>query len=245
MDAREQFDRQAAHYNQQWADWNAASLEWLREHGHWERHDRVLDVATGTGYTALGLAPLVREVIGVDVSEGMLAQARAKGMANARFELGAAEALPFPDGAFDVVVSRIAPHHFTSVPAFVGEAHRVLKPGGRLLIADTTVPDDDAVTAGWQHQVETLRDPSHVRNYSPAEWRGLLAEKFTVEEMAVLTSQVKVELSDWLEKAGCTGTRAEEVKRLFAEAPEAARRHFQIEGESFAWLRVGLAARRL
>src|SRR6478672_3361744 len=74
--AKEQFDRQAAHYNTQWNTWSEALLRWLLEHADAQPSDNVLDVATGTGFTALAFAPHVQSVIGLDVSTGMLAEAQ-------------------------------------------------------------------------------------------------------------------------------------------------------------------------
>lgn len=248
MTSREQFDRQAAHYDEQWAAWNRESLHWMLERAALPADLRVLDVATGSGYTAAGFAPLVRAVVGLDVSPGMLAQARAKAPPNARFEEGSAEALPFPDASFDLVTCRIAPHHFASVPAFLRESRRVLVPGGRLLIADTTVPDDAPDVAAWQNHVECLRDPSHQRNHSPLAWRAMVqAAGFAVEELALRGSPIDMTLENWLTKAGCKGDHAEQVRDLFRTAPPAAREAFRIEQRDadfgFAWMRVVIAAR--
>ena len=247
--SREQFDRQAAHYDAQWAHWNESSLRWMVERAGAAAHHRVLDVATGAGFTAAGFAPLVHEVVGIDVSPGMLAQARAQGLPNARFEEGSAEAMPFPADAFDLVTCRIAPHHFASVPGFLREAHRVLKPGGRLLVADTTVPDGAPEIAAWQHEVEVLRDPSHVRNHTPSAWRTFLEQaEFSVSEIGVQQSAVRVGLGDWLTKAGCHGEAAARVRELVAIAPAGARAAFAIaeqDGDyAFAWQRVVMAARK-
>jgi ubiquinone/menaquinone biosynthesis C-methylase UbiE len=248
MTSREQFDRQAAHYDEQWATWNRASLEWMLERAAATPDWHVLDVATGSGYTAAGFAPLVREVVGIDVSPGMLEQARAKGLPNARFEEGSAESIPFPAASFDLVTCRIAPHHFASVPAFLSESRRVLKPGGLLLIADTTVPDDAPDVDAWQNQVERLRDPSHQRNHTPAAWRSMVESAgFAVEELALRGSPVNMTLEDWLTKAGCKGKPAEQVRELFRTAPASAQAAFRIEPRGtdfgFAWLRVVIAAR--
>lgn len=70
-------------------------------------------MATGTGNTALALAPFVQDVTGVDVADAMLAHARERAtrerLNNATFRSGDAEALPFPDGTFTLVTSRHAP----------------------------------------------------------------------------------------------------------------------------------------
>jgi ubiquinone/menaquinone biosynthesis C-methylase UbiE len=74
------------------------------------------------------------------------------------FETGAAESLPFPPEGFDGVVCRLAAHHFLSVPKFVAEAYRVLRPGGRLLVADSAEPDNAPEVDASHNHVEVLRD---------------------------------------------------------------------------------------
>ncbi len=145
--AKDQFDRQAAHYNAQWNTWTENTLRWMLDHAACRPDDTVLDVATGTGFTALAFAPHVASVVGLDVSEGMLRQAQAyqqaQGIGNVSWQEGAAEALPFADTAFSLVTCRVAPHHFLSIPQFLSEVRRVLQPGGRFVLADTCVPDND------------------------------------------------------------------------------------------------------
>jgi ubiquinone/menaquinone biosynthesis C-methylase UbiE len=250
----EQFDRQAAHYNAQWNKWSEASLNWLLDRAQCREQDRVLDVATGTGFTALAFAAHVKEVIGLDVSEGMLAQARAnartEGLGNVTFEKGAAESIPFPEASFDKVTCRVAPHHFLSVERFCAETYRVLKPGGQLLIADTGVPDDLPEVDAWQNRVEALRDTSHVRNYSLGQWRALVTTAgFKVDESAELEEEAQMSMEDWMKKSGCAGESAAQVREMFATAPEGARKRFYIEAKAdgdvgFRWLRVVLAARK-
>ncbi len=257
--AREQFDRQAANYNERWASWSDATLRRVLELADPKPEWRALDIATGTGFTALALAPYVREVVGADVSPGMLAEAKkradAQSVTNAVWVEADAHDLPFPGKAFDLVMCRIAPHHFADPLAFVREVARVLVPGGVFVLADTTVPDDDKEAADWQNQVEKLRDPSHVRNLSPELWRTLLHHIHPMLSVLDLEHTniggVPLELSAWLETAGCVGDDAARVRDMFDSAPESARKAFQIEtheatGETrFAWQRVVLRAQRI
>ncbi|MBC8101655.1 MAG: methyltransferase domain-containing protein [Cytophagales bacterium] len=250
--AKEQFDRQAAHYNGQWASWTDETLQRMIVLADPQPTWRVLDVATGTGFTALGFAPRVAHVTGADLSPGMLAQATKRaeeqGIANIDWVETPAESLPFMDGAFDLVTVRIAPHHFSDVGTFLSETRRVLKSEGVFMLGDTTVPDDDPVAADWQNAVERERDPSHVANLSPETWR-VLSERagFTVTDLEGLSGAIRIALTPWLETAGATGERAERVRSLFAQAPKSARHHFEIatdaEGEThFSWQRVVLRA---
>lgn len=138
---------------------------------------RALDIGTGTGHTAFALAPFVREVIAVDLTPEMLAEAEtlrtARNIGNVRFETADAHALPFPDGAFDIVVCRRAAHHFTNINLAISEMRRVLAPNGRLVIDDRSVPEDDAADA-CMNQLDLYHDRSHVRQYRPSEWLAML-----------------------------------------------------------------------
>ena len=250
--AKEQFDKQASEYNAQWNTWSEETLNAMLAAARPQPTDAVLDVATGTGFTALAFAPLVQSVVGLDVSPGMLRQAEnyaaERGLTNAAFQEGAAETLPFADASFDLVTCRIAPHHFLSVPQFLEETARVLRPGGRFILADTTVPDDLREAADWQNAVEAVRDPSHVRNYPPSAWQAMAeAAGLTITECHTEGSGITIPLSDWITKAGCTPEQADAVRRLFAEAPDSARAAFQIRTSAygeivFTWPRVLLRA---
>ncbi len=250
--AREQFDRQADKYNERWASWSDETLKRLLELADPQPGWRVLDVATGTGFTALALAPHVAHVTGSDVSPKMLGEAAkraaAAGVTNVDWREAPAEALPFADNSFDLVSVRIAPHHFSDVPAFLAETRRVLKPKGMFVLADTTVPDDEPEAADWQNAVERERDPSHVANLSPETWQRLVGSSgLVVTNLDCSGGGIGLELSAWLETAGCAGEHADRVRELFTNAPPSARRAFQIatnaNGETrFVWQRVVLRA---
>jgi malonyl-CoA O-methyltransferase len=97
----------------------------------------VLDLGCGTGRHALWLAGAGARVTAVDFSAGMMEKARAKpGAERVRFLVhDLHEPLPFPDGAFDRVVSGLVLEHLKDLGAFFGEARRVLKPGGRAVVS--------------------------------------------------------------------------------------------------------------
>ena len=108
--------------------------------------DQVLDVGCGTGTLALEVQRRVGSagrVVGIDPGNEQIARARAKAARQhvpIAFQVGVIEQLAFPDQTFDVVLSTLMMHHLpTAVKAQgLAEIARVLKPGGRLIIADFT-----------------------------------------------------------------------------------------------------------
>jgi ubiquinone/menaquinone biosynthesis C-methylase UbiE len=132
--------------------------------------DMVLDVACGPGRLSLDLAPHVGSVTGLDLTPGMLEQARtalgASGLENVEFVQGDALAMPFADETFSIVVSSAAFHHFEAPGRVLAEMVRVCRPGGRVVISDVT---PEAEKAGEYDRMERLRDPSHGHAHSVGE----------------------------------------------------------------------------
>lgn len=179
--------------------------------------ERALDVGTGAGALAFALAPLVREVVGLDPVPELLELARARCRPNTKFVEGDGAALPFPDAPFDLAGTHRTLHHVAQPELVVAELARVTRPGGRVLVVDQLAPDD-AAEAAAQHQFETARDPSHARLLTDAELRALFAANALrlVRERHV---EERRDLSAYLDLAGCEGenrTRAEELAAIDA-----------------------------
>ena len=114
--------------------------------GRLEPRERVLDLGCGAGTDSLVAAQMVApegRVVGVDMTPEMLAKARRSasemGAENVEFVEGEAERLPFPDESFDVVISNGVIDLIPDKEAVFGELVRVLRPGGRIQIADVTI----------------------------------------------------------------------------------------------------------
>jgi demethylmenaquinone methyltransferase/2-methoxy-6-polyprenyl-1,4-benzoquinol methylase len=111
---------------------------------------RVLDVATGTGLVAFALARRGAEVVGLDQSGEMLAQARARPAPRVTFVRGEAEHLPFADAEFDALTFTYLLRYVDDAAATMRELARVLKPGGRIGMVEFGVPDSPALRALWR-----------------------------------------------------------------------------------------------
>jgi demethylmenaquinone methyltransferase / 2-methoxy-6-polyprenyl-1,4-benzoquinol methylase len=139
------FDAGAQHYDGV-VDWGflgsgASYRRWALQRNGLRRGDQLLDVACGTGLVATAALKILGSpdaITCLDPSEGMLAVARTK--LPARFVVGRAEQLPFPDNSFDFLTMGYALRHVTSLEAAFSEYRRVLKPGGKLLILEVTKP---------------------------------------------------------------------------------------------------------
>ena len=158
---------------------------------------KVLDVASGGGFVAERLRAEGCSVVTLDPSPGMRADVIAR-----------AEEIPFDDGSFDVVVTRIAPHHFTDVRGAVAEFARV---ASRFVVIEDTLYSSEG-----HEEAEKLRDPTHVRSYTEAEWREML-EAVGLEVELVDFFEKTHPLDDWLARTGCEGDDAKRVRKLLAD----------------------------
>lgn len=187
-------------------DWSGRAQRYVDSDAHREGADldllvawaagarTALDVATGGGHVARRLREAGLEVVTSDPSPGMRPDVICR-----------AESLPFANGAFDIVACRTAAHHFADPGAAVREMARVSS--DRVLIVDTMYMGDAV------EEAEVIRDPSHVRNYTDAEWRAFLDEAaLVVAEAKVLTHSF--DFAAWLARTGCEGDDAARAEAL-------------------------------
>jgi ubiquinone/menaquinone biosynthesis C-methylase UbiE len=206
-------------------------LVWMVEAAALTGTERVLDVATGAGHTAFALAPYAAEVVALDITKEMLAVAQKaaaeRHLNNIRFLEGNAQQLPCADASFDVVSCRQAPHHFPDVQRAVQEWARVLKPGGKLVLVDSISPEESEAEA-LLHEIEILRDPSHVHNLRLSEWVASLNEAgfivISTHEMGIF-----LDIPSWTQRMRTPAESVAAIERLFHNADPAIRTRLQME----------------
>ncbi len=172
----DQFTRQAVPFSTAPGIRDGRALEMLIAASGAGPDDTVLDVACGPGLVVAAFARVVRHVTGIDLTPAMLARAceLTRGLDNVTLEQGDVLPLPYADGAFSIVVSRFAFHHFPDPGAVLAEMRRVCRPGGRVVVCDLVAANDPVKAAAF-HRVELLRDSSHVRALAVDELRTLFA----------------------------------------------------------------------
>ena len=182
--------------------------------------DTVLDVACGPGLVVCALAPVVRHATGIDVTPAMIERARAlaaeKGLGNVAWRVGDALPLPYPDGAFSLVVSRFAFHHFPEPRAVLAEMKRVCTPDGRVALVDVAASEDPAKAAAL-NRMEKLRDPSHVRALTLAELQALF-RAVGLPAPRVTFYQLRSELEGLLERSFPEPGDAERIRWMFIDS---------------------------
>jgi ubiquinone/menaquinone biosynthesis C-methylase UbiE len=222
-DVRSRFGPVAANYSRSTFHTSSDRLQEVIDLARPLRGDLALDVATGTGNTAFALAPLVRRVVGLDLTREMLDEARRvaakKAVENVDWVIGEASALPFPDETFDIYVVRAAPHHFPDFEGFVREAFRVLRPGRDAAFIDCAPP---APAREVLHEVEKRRDPSHVRSLTLEEWNAQLVGAGFEVEMA-RARELDWDYEEWMRNMAVQQELAEELATVIESAAGEAR----------------------
>lgn len=193
---------------------------------------RVLDLGCGGGHVSYAVAAHAGDVVAYDLSSDMLAavsaEARARGLRRVTIVQGAAEALPFPDHDFDFVFTRMSAHHWHDVAAGLAGMRRVLRPGGTAVVVDVVGPENNPLHDTFLQAVEILRDPSHVRDYSPAEWLAMLrAAGFTPS--APVEGKLRLRFADWVARIGTPDIQVGAIRALQRQMPPDVVERFAIE----------------
>jgi len=218
-----------AHQHDVWNRRSAAyvNLEWVKNQdlmtkmilfAEPNRRSRALDIGTGPGVVASALADFVPEVIGIDISEEMLVQARANNShrAGMRFIQADVENMKFPDNYFDMVTARMVFHHVADCSAGMAESFRVMAPGGNFVLCEGVPPDH--LTRARYEQIFALKEKRHT--FSEAELINMF-DRAGFENILVTPHFMRqVSLNNWLRNGALEQSAIDEIRLLHLEADE-------------------------
>lgn len=192
---------------------------------------RALDLGCGGGHVSFHVAPHARELVAYDLSSDMLnavmKEAAHRNLSNITPQQGSVEKIPFADQSFHFVASRYSAHHWHDVRAGIREAKRVLAPGGYAVFADIVTAPSALIDTHLQ-AMELLRDPSHVRDYSVAEWIAFL--KFAgFTPGAPTLRKVRLDFATWIARMATPEVNVRAIRALQASMPRDVADYFQVE----------------
>lgn len=213
---KESFRNQAAKfatYHMSKAEYTNYLIQRIQATGN----EHALEVAAGTAICGRALAPYVKDITCLDLTEEMLVQGKKLAeegqIKNISLESGDAEALPYESESFDLVVTRLSLHHFLSPEKPFREMERVLKKGGKLIVWDMEATEE--ALREIDDKIERMRDPSHTRILSREEMKSLFSENFVLqcEELA----HVPVNLESWMNLTDTPDDTRESILRLMQD----------------------------
>lgn len=188
-------------------------LDYTVESMELDKDDIVLEAAAGTAACARSIAPFVHSIVCLDATKAMLdigkKEAKKNNLLNIKFLQGLVEDIPFSNGVFDIVVSRLAFHHFEDIEKSFEEMKRVLKKSGKLVIIDMEAASEEIRQI--QDSIEMMRDTSHVKNISRKEFIDLYEKNnFTIRKNE--TTEISVSLDAWMELTNTSSEIADKIR---------------------------------
>lgn len=191
---------------------------------------RVLDLGCGAGHVSYQVAPLAAEVVACDLAPEMLGlvarQAVRQELGNLHSLCAAAEALPFSAASYDLVISRYSAHHWTDPGRALAEVRRVLRPGGQWVLVDVISPGPALLDTHLQ-AIEVLRDPSHVRDYSAAQWLDLTTAA-GLRPQRQTASRLRLEFASWVARMATPEVQRTAIRAVQESAAREVREYFEI-----------------
>jgi len=174
--------------------------------------ERALDAGAGAGALAFALAPLVREVVAVELVPELIERGRPKAPQNVTFIEGDITKLDFERASFDLTGTLRTLHHVSRPELVIAQLTRVTRPGGTMLVVDQIAPNDP-LAALELNQFERARDASHTRALADVDLRQLFESNNLVLVKAEFVSEPR-EVDPYLDLAGCEGEAREQARAL-------------------------------
>jgi ubiquinone/menaquinone biosynthesis C-methylase UbiE len=220
--------------------WNRRSadytkLDWVNKQdfmskvihfGDPQPHMKGLDIGSGPGVVAAALSPLVKEVVGIDISEEMIAKATMQhaDKRNVRFQLANVEETPFASDFFNIATARMVFHHVADCARGLKEVLRVLMPGGRLVLCEGVPPDH--LTRARYEDIFALKEERHT--FSEAELINMF-DATGFENIVLMPHFMRqVSLNNWLQNGALDEANIREIRRLHVEADDHFKRIYRL-----------------
>ncbi|MEM0155862.1 MAG: class I SAM-dependent methyltransferase [Thermoplasmataceae archaeon] len=205
-----------------------------------------LDIAAGTGFTALEVARKVRFITAFDKTIEMLEEARnlfeREKVENVLFVTGDVGNLPFLDHSFDVITCRRAAHHFHNKMLFLSEANRVLKSGGYLGLVDMTSPAGDDMDLF--NNLERLRDHSHASAGTSGFWtRSVEGMGWKIISFEACPERIPFE--KWLYPVTMESSEGKDCIEYLESKKEQFKKLIDYDGKSFVKTRIIMVAQKV
>ncbi|WP_108060677.1 class I SAM-dependent methyltransferase [Poseidonibacter lekithochrous] len=211
----EQFSKQAVPFTR--IEGHYDSVDTIISMCELKSHHRVLDIACGTGIVSCEFAKHSKEVVGLDITEEMLTQARKlqkeKELNNIDFRNSNVEVLPFEDNSFDIVFTRYSFHHFLDTKKVFDEMLRVCKKDGKIIIVDVALKQSVSLA---YNQMEKLRDPSHTKALTFEEFNSLF-DNNELKNHKESSYKVTLELEKQLEASFPNKGDEDKIRKIFQE----------------------------
>lgn len=244
---QKQFGDVAAHYRTSAVHAAGPDLEQIGEIVRGLDGPTVLDAGCGAGHVSIMVAPWSAQVVACDLTEAMLEQvqilAADRNVSNIETRRADVTHLPFADRTFDVVITRYSAHHWHEPLTALRECYRVLKPGGLFLLADIVAPEAPALDT-WLQTIEYLRDPSHVRDHSVAQWQAMF-EQAGMQATVEGTWPVPLDFEPWVARMATPSAQVGVLRHFLLSAPDEVVRQFAVrDAEQFTLECALLRARR-
>lgn len=218
-DVQESFTVQAENFETKGMSFSKREyLDYTVRNMNLKKGDTVLEAAAGTCVCGRVIAPFVKSVVCLDATPAMLAvgetEAKKQGIDNMQFINGYVEEIPFADQNFDIVLTRLAFHHFTDMEKPFAEMNRVLKPSGQLVVIDMEASIRPLREV--EDKIETMRDPSHVKNRSQEEILALY-KRYDYHITKQETTRIPVSLTAWMDLTNTPVAVRREIERLMED----------------------------
>jgi SAM-dependent methyltransferase len=183
-----------------------------------DENDMVLDVASGTGSLTVEFAKICKLVTGIDITPAMVEQAKhlqkINMLDNIRWDLGdISHPLPYETDSFSIVITKFSFHHLLNPLSVLIEMNRVCTIGGKIIVVDPTPSPEKAK---MYNLLERLRDPSHVKALTIAEFEDLFREA-GIPILKRGFYRMRIGLEDQLQTSFPDPTNVDKIRQLLVE----------------------------